>query len=140
MPDYILAKLASMIGGFFGGAAILTFIKPQTIGEAFIRGGVSTGSAVIFSAPAIHWMDISDNWENQLMTGFVIGFVAYSVLGMVANFLLKHKNGTIIDAANDIRGKKVSTSADDDTSNSLRNGRRSTDPVIPVKQENNKGN
>lgn len=140
MPDYILAKLASMIGGFFGGAAILTFIRPQTIGEAFIRGGVSTGSAVIFSAPLIDWMQISNNWENQLMVGFVIGFVAYSVLGMVANFLIKHKNGTIIDAANDLRGKKESNPVNDDTSNILRNGRRATDPVIPVKQENEKGN
>ena len=140
MPDYILTKLASMIGGLFGGAAILTFIRPQTVTEAFIRGAVSTGSAVIFSAPMIDWFQLSNNWENQLMIGFVIGFIAYSVLGMVANFLIKHKNGTIIDAANDIRGKKESTHANNDTSNSLRNGRRATDFVITSKQDNDKGN
>lgn len=103
MPDYILTKLASMIGGLFGGAAILTFIRPQTVTEAFIRGAVSTGSAVIFSAPAIHWMDISDNWENQLMTGFVIGFVAYSVLGMVANFLIKNQHKDIVETIKEIK-------------------------------------
>lgn len=140
MPDYILTKIASMIGGFFGGAAILTFIRPQTIGEAFIRGAVSTGSAVIFSAPLINWINIDNNWETQLMTGFAIGFVAYSVLGMVANFLVKHKNGTIVDAANDIRGKNDPATDKSNESNIQRNGRRSTDIVLPINQENNKGN
>lgn len=103
MPDYILTKLASMIGGLLGGAAILTFIRPKTIGEAFIRGAVSTGSAVIFSAPFIHWLELSNNWESQLMTGFVIGFVAYSVLGMVANFLIKNQNKDIVEAVKEIK-------------------------------------
>lgn len=103
MPDYLLAKLASMIGGFFGGAAILTFIKPASIGEAFIRGAVSTGSAVIFSAPLLQWLEISNNWETQLMIGFVIGFVAYSVLGMVANFLIKNQNKDIVETIKEIK-------------------------------------
>lgn len=103
---FISAKLASMIGGLLGGAAILTFIKPQTIGEAFLRGGVSVGSAILFSSPILRALDLPDDWDFQAMSGFVIGFLAYSILGMVANFLLKHKNSTITDAANDIRGKK----------------------------------
>lgn len=103
---FISAKLASMIGGLLGGAAILTFIKPQTIGEAFLRGGVSVGSAILFSSPILRALDLPDDWDFQAMAGFVVGFLAYSLLGMVANFLLKHKNSTITDAANDIRGKK----------------------------------
>lgn len=103
---FISAKLASMIGGLLGGAAILTFIKPQTIGEAFLRGGVSVGSAILFSSPILRSLDLPDDWDFQAMAGFVVGFLAYSLLGMVANFLLKHKNSTITDAANDIRGKK----------------------------------
>lgn len=103
---FISAKLASMIGGLLGGAAILTFIKPQTIGEAFLRGGVSVGSAILFSSPILRALDLPDDWDFQAMAGFVVGFLAYSILGMVANFLLKHKNSTITDAANDIRGKK----------------------------------
>lgn len=103
MPEYLVTKLASMIGGFFGGAAILTFIRPQTVGEAFIRGAVSTGSAVIFSAPLLDWFHISNNWENQLMIGFVIGFLAYSILGMVANFLIKNQNKDIVEAVKEIK-------------------------------------
>ena len=103
MPEYLVTKIASMIGGFFGGAVILTFIRPQTIGEAFIRGGVSTGSAVIFSAPIINWIGIDNNWESQLMAGFLIGFVAYSVLGMVANFLIKNQNKDIVETIKEIK-------------------------------------
>lgn len=101
--SYITAKLASMIGGLFGGAAILTFIKPKTIGEAFFRGSVSTGSAIIFAVPLLEHIGINNNWENQLMSGFVCGFFAYSLLGMVANFLKRNQNKDIVQAVKDIR-------------------------------------
>lgn len=101
--DYVAAKVASMLGGLIGGGAILTFIRPKTIGEAFMRGGLSVGSATIFTVPALHWFEISNDWENQLMGGFVIGFVAYSVLGMFANFFMKNANRDIVSVFKDIR-------------------------------------
>lgn len=103
MHDYLLAKLASMIGGLIGGGAILTFIRPKTVGEAFIRGGVSVGSAMIFATPALHWIDISNNWENQIMSGFIVGFLAYSILGMVANFLVKNQDKDIVETIKEIK-------------------------------------
>ena len=102
-PGFLTAKVASMIGGLFGGAAILTYIRPQTVGEAFLRGGVSVGSATVFGTPLLSQFGFDNNWENQLMAGFVIGFVAYSLLGMVANFLAKHKNSDIVEAVKDIK-------------------------------------
>lgn len=101
--SYVGTKVAAMIGGFLGGAAILTFIRPKTIGEAFTRGGVSVGSAIIFSGPLIKYLEMSADWDGQLMSGFCIGFVAYSVLGMIANFLSKHKDATIVEAAGNIK-------------------------------------
>lgn len=103
---FFTAKLASMIGGLFGGAVILTFIRPTTVGEAFVRGGVSVGSALLFSVPILKALDLPTDWDYQAMAGFFVGFLAYSLLGMVANFLIKHKDSTITEAADDIRGKK----------------------------------
>ncbi len=103
MQDYLAAKIASMLGGFLGGAAILTFIRPKTIGEAFTRGAVSTGSALIFARPLGDWLTLSDTWENQLMVGFVVGFLAYSILGMVANFLVKNQDKDIVEAVKEIK-------------------------------------
>lgn len=96
-------KIASMVGGLFGGLAILTFIKPKTIGEAFLRGALSTGSAMIFAGPLLTYISIDNNWENQTMAGFVIGFIAYSVLGMTANFLIKNQNKDIVEAVKEFK-------------------------------------
>lgn len=103
MQDYLIAKIASMIGGFFGGGAILTFIRPKTVGEAFMRGGLSVGSAMIFAVPLLNWAGLDNNWETQLMTGFVIGFLSYSILGMIANFLIKNQNKDIIETIKEIK-------------------------------------
>lgn len=100
---YLGTKLASMIGGFFGGATILTFIRPKTIGEAFMRGGTSVGSAMIFSSPLLSAIGWHTDWETQLMAGFCVGFVAYSILGMIANFLARKKDDHILDVVTDIK-------------------------------------
>lgn len=101
--SYLTAKITSMVGGFLGSAAILTFIRPKTIAEAFMRGGVSVGSAVIFSNPILESFGFNANWEHQMMAGFCVGFIAYSVLGMVANFLIKYQNRDIVEVARDIK-------------------------------------
>jgi hypothetical protein len=105
--SYIGAKIAAMIGGFIGGSTILTFIRPQTIGEAFTRGGTSVGSAMIFSTPLLHALDWPTDWETQLMAGFCIGFVAYSILGMVANFFIRKKNDDIVEVVSDIKDAMI---------------------------------
>jgi hypothetical protein len=46
---------------------------------------------------------ISNNWESQLMGGFCIGFISYTVLGMVANLLIKNQNKDIVTAVKDIK-------------------------------------
>jgi hypothetical protein len=100
---YLTAKVASMIGGLFGGFAILTFIRPKTISEAFMRGGVSVGSAMVFTYPLLEMMGLSNNWETQLMGGFCVGFLAYTVLGMVANFLQKNQHKDIVEVVKEVK-------------------------------------
>lgn len=100
---YITAKVASMIGGLFGGFAILTFIRPKSISEAFMRGGVSVGSSMVFTYPLIDMLGISNNWETQLMGGFCVGFLAYTVLGMIANFLQKNQDKDIVEVVKEVR-------------------------------------
>lgn len=101
--SYLSAKLASMVGGFFGGAAILTFIRPKSVGEAFVRGSVSTGSAIIFAVPLLEYLSVTNTWENQLMSGFVVGFLSYSVLGMIANFLKRYQHKDLVELYKDIK-------------------------------------
>jgi hypothetical protein len=104
---YLTAKIAAAIGGFFGGAGILTFIKPKTIREAFMRGGVSVGAAIIFSDPFIKYFDLARDWEMQMMVGACVGFLAYSVLGMIANFLIMHKESNIFEVMDTLKKKNT---------------------------------
>lgn len=96
--SYVTAKIASAVGGLVGGSVLMSFIQPKTIGEAFIRGGISVGSAIIFANPLIVWLDIVSNWETQLMSGAVIGFCAYFVLGAIANFFVKNQKQDLFTA------------------------------------------
>jgi hypothetical protein len=38
------------------------------------------------------------------MSGFCVGFVSYSFLGMVANFLAKNQNRDVVEVISDIKG------------------------------------
>lgn len=87
MPEpssYIMAKLASGIGGLFGGLALMSYIKPKTIGDAALRGGISTGSGIIFASPFLSYLGMRSDWEMQLMAGGIIGFISWSLLSMIA--------------------------------------------------------
>lgn len=101
---YVTAKVASAIGGLFGGMSMMSFIKPRTISEAFARGGISTGTAIIFATPLLITLNLPTNWEMQLMAGGSVGFVAYSLLGAIANFFARNREDDIVDLANKVRG------------------------------------
>jgi len=108
MPtEYMAAKIASLLGGLYGGAAMMTFIRPKTVGDAFMRGGLSTGSAMIAAAPFTALLGIQNNWENQLFCGFIVGFLAYSVLGAIANFFIHYQGADIVEMMRVARGKPV---------------------------------
>lgn len=103
--SFVTAKIASAIGGFFGGASLMSFIRPQTIGEAFARGGISTGAAIIFAGPSLHLIGARTDWEWQLMAGGVVGFTAYSVMGAIANWMIKHRDADIIELVHRARAQ-----------------------------------
>lgn len=112
MPEpsaYLITKIAAGLGGLFGGLVMMSFIKPKTILDAVIRGGVSTGSAIIFAAPLLEFLNQDKgDWELQLASGMVCGFLAWSVLGMVARFFIKaeKQNHDIVDAVKAVKELK----------------------------------
>ena len=103
--SYITHKVTAALGGLVGGASMMSYIRPQSIGEAFARGGTSTGAAIIFAGPALHALRLPEGWEMQLVSGFVIGFMAYSLLGAVAKFLHRHKESDIVEIVQAARGE-----------------------------------
>ena len=104
---YITTKIASAIGGLVGGFTMMSYIKPKTINEAFTRGAVSCGSAIIFAVPIMQIFNAAENWQMQLMFGATVGFVSYSVIGASARFFEKTQEYDIVEIVNKVRGKNA---------------------------------
>ena len=86
---FIGAKIAAACGGLFGGLAIMAFMKPTTLLDATIRGGISTGTAIIGATLLIDTMSWSNAVEYHAIAGAMIGFCAWGVLGMCARVFIK---------------------------------------------------
>jgi hypothetical protein len=82
-------KIAAAVGGLFGGLSVMAFMKPTTLLDATIRGGISTGAAIIGSTLMIDTMNWSDAVEYHAIAGALIGFCAWGVLGMCARVFIK---------------------------------------------------
>ena len=104
-PAYLLAKAASALGGLLGGLTMMAYIRPISITDAALRGGISTGTGIIFSQPIIEWLNVTNSLEFLTLFGFIIGFLSWSVLALVARFFKKaeKEEKDIIDVVRDIK-------------------------------------
>ena len=92
MPDFIstplMAKLLSGLGGLIGGAAFMVFYKPRNVWDAAIRSGLSVTSAIVFSPIVIERFSITNTMDNQIALSVGLGFASWSILSLVARFLI----------------------------------------------------
>jgi len=75
-------------------------MRPKSILDATIRGGVCTGAAIIFAPVICEYLDTKLTMEHLLASGAVIGFLAWGVLSMTARFFIKAEaaNTDIVEA------------------------------------------
>jgi len=103
--SYVAAKTAAAAGGLLGGLTMFAFMKPISVMDATIRGGVCTGSAIIFAPVLCEFFEASQSTNHLLAAGAVIGFLAWGVLSMTARFFIKAEasNTDIVEAAKEIK-------------------------------------
>ena len=110
MLEWISAKISSFIGGILGGLSILSYIPPKDTKEAFMRGGVSVGFALMFAQPILLQIGLevkpNELWMYELGIAFLCGFVGYSVMNWVANFLAKNQDKDILEVGREIKNPK----------------------------------
>jgi len=103
--SYVAAKSASAAGGLLGGLTMFAFMRPKSILDATIRGGVCTGAAIIFAPVICEYLETKLTMEHLLAAGAVIGFLAWGVLSMTARFFIKAEaaNTDIVEAAKELK-------------------------------------
>lgn len=97
-------KMLSAIGGFLGGASLLVYMKPTSVKEGTVRIGVSTAAAAMLAPVlAVKVFDASADSDSQIVMGsaFVVGFVAWNILGATAQFFQARQGKDIAQIAKD---------------------------------------
>lgn len=67
----------------------MAFYRPRNVWDAAIRSGLSVTSAIVFSPLIIDHFQITNTMDNQVALSVGLGFASWSVLSLVARFLIK---------------------------------------------------
>ena len=98
------AKLLSAIGGFLGGASILVYLHPKTLKDAAVRIGVSVAASTMLApVAAAKFFEATAENDSQIVMGcaFFVGFVAWNILGAIAQFFENRQGKDIVQIAKD---------------------------------------
>ena len=99
----LVIKAISAAGGFLGGSSLLVYMKPTNIKDALMRVGVTTICAMMVT-PAIA-LKLLDNENPEVLGGvaFGIGFIAWNVLGAIAQFFANREGKDIAQIIKDTK-------------------------------------
>ena len=91
--EYLQHKLSSALGGLLGGTSALRFFHAKDIQDGFYRGGLSVIFSIVFGVPVLAYFNLPyQNWEWQLASGFICGFIGYSLMSAAAVFMKKKED------------------------------------------------
>ena len=91
--EYLQHKLSSALGGLLGGTSALRFFHAKDIQDGFYRGGLSVIFSIVFGVPVLAYFNLPyQNWEWQLASGFLCGFIGYSLMSAAAVFMKKKED------------------------------------------------
>lgn len=100
------SKMISAIGGFLGGASLLMFMKPTSTVDGVRRIIVASVAATMLAPiAAAKIFDATANNDSQILMGcaFGVGFVAWNILGAVAQYFANRQGKDIVQLAKDVK-------------------------------------
>ena len=84
----LMLKLVAGLGGLIGGVSFMTFYRPCNVWDASVRSGLSVISAIIFAPIVLEWTNLSGTSDNILAVSVGLGFCSWSILSLIARFLM----------------------------------------------------
>jgi hypothetical protein len=84
----LMLKLMAGLGGLIGGVSFMIFYKPCNVWDASVRSGLSVISAIVFAPIVLEWINLSSTSDNVLAVSVGIGFSSWSILSLIARFLM----------------------------------------------------
>ena len=84
----LMAKMISGLGGLIGGVSFMAFYRPCNVWDASVRSGLSVISAIIFAPIMLEWFKFDPTADNAFAASVAIGFCSWSVLSLIAHFLV----------------------------------------------------
>ena len=83
-----MIKLISGLGGLTGGASFMVFYTPRNVWDAAVRSGLAVITAIVFSPILLERLDVHDTHEMIIAVSVALGFCAWSILSLIARFLI----------------------------------------------------
>jgi hypothetical protein len=108
------SSLIAALGSFLGGSVLMAFVKPNSVPEALIRSFVTAVIGLVFTPIALEKTGMMpDKAEHIIAVAFCVGFLGWSLLGAMANFLRKQQDKDIFEVIDEVKrrapvAKKVS--------------------------------
>jgi len=84
----LMAKTISGVSGLVGGVTFMVFYRPKNVWDAAVRSGLSTTAAIVFAPIIADYFELRHTMDNMVATSVIIGFCAWSILSLVARFLI----------------------------------------------------
>lgn len=88
--------LISFTGGFLGGLSMIVYMRPTSITDGIRRLLISTVASVLLSEFVAEKLFGAKDPELVMAAAFLIGFVAWNVLGAFARFFENRQGDDII--------------------------------------------
>ena len=98
-------SIISALAAFAGGAALMAFVKPDSMPELFIRCIVTAVMGIIFAPIITERLPFFqlENPHHVSAVAFIIGFLGWTLLGTTANFLRKQQNKDIFQVVQSVK-------------------------------------
>jgi hypothetical protein len=93
----------TLFGGFWGGACMFVYMRPENIPDALVRLTVAVMVSNMLTQLVGAYITKNQSAGELWGVSFLLGFSAWSLFGAMARFFAKRQGYDIVDMARDVK-------------------------------------